>query len=1175
MGFVHTHVHSEYSLLDGMSKIKDIVKKVKDAGMSACALTDHGVAYGLVEFYDECKKNGIKPILGCEVYEAPGSRFEKTGSISDDRYFHLILLVKNQTGYENLCHLISRSNTEGFYYKPRIDFELLEQFHEGLICQSACLAGRIPQDILRGDLEAAREDIKRYKDLFGDDFYLEIMNHGMEEERRVAYTLKNLGKEMGVKLVCSNDSHYVNPEDSEAHEWLLCLQTQKTITDEDRLVYKGDYSLKTEEEMRSLFPDIPEAFDNTVEIAEKCSFDFVYNQYKMPAVTIPEEYGANYFKYLSDETWKGFEKRYPENSCHREEAKERIRYELSVVEQMNFAEYFLDTRKTVMWAKNNGILVGPGRGSAAGSVMVYCLGITDIEPIEYGLLFERFLNPERVSMPDIDVDYEYSRKDDVIRFEAQSNGYDHFSKIITFQTLAAKGVLRDLVRVAGLPVQVGDKLARMIPNDPKITLQSAWDINPELKETIGSDPELRKIWEIARKLEGTSKAASTHACGHVPTAVPCEDRFPVSVDQETGYLVCQYNMTQVEHLGNLKKDLLMLRNLTIISIAQEAIRKNHGVDVPLWNDKILNDKNALQLFSSGNTNGVFQFESDGMTSFMRQLQPSCFEDIIAGVALYRPGPMDFIPDYIRGKHDPSSVKYLTPLLEPILKATYGVIVYQEQVMQIVQKLAGFSMGRADLLRKAMGKKKQDIMDEEETNFVYGSEELGIPGCISNGIPEDIAHEIYGQMKSFAQYAFNKSHAAAYAAIAMQTAYLKANYPLEFAAGLLTSVMDKTDKLVLYKADYDKRGLKIQKPDINTSGTTFTVSNESLLYGLASIKGAGEEDVQAIIDEREKNGPYKSFSEFLKRNYKLSSRVVEALIKAGAMDSISIKDGITRRAMIVSYKAVLDSYRKEEKEQIPGQMSLFDLPMFQGEGEEMSGLIPIAKFPEYDNREIYKMEKEATGFYISGHPLDEYKEHMQEHGCVSLLDLQEESPLLEGADKYLVIAGMVTQKKVVFTKRDKKPMAFVTISDRDASVDVTVFPDKYESMGYLFSEDSPIMANIQIKHSQEHGTSIILSDAMDLSEKGMNIWIRFDTAQNYAGSLKTLDAILDRGKGGINDIVIYQGDTKKINIRHNFHVTEQMKTQLCDMFGAGNVAERFDPYPLLTKIGKTIRKEVQK
>ena len=1162
MGFVHTHVHSEYSLLDGASKIKDIVRKVKDAGMDACALTDHGVAYGLVEFYDECKKNGIKPILGCEVYEAPGSRFEKSGSVTDDRYFHLILLVKNQTGYENLCHLISRSNTEGFYYKPRIDFELLKQFHEGLICQSACLAGRIPSDILRGDLSSAREDIQRYKDLFGDDFYLEIMNHGIEEERRVAYALRDLSREMGVKLVCSNDSHYVNSEDAEAHEWLLCLQTQKKITDQDRLIYEGDYSLKTEEEMRRLFPDIPEAFDNTVEISKKCNFDFVYNQYKMPAVTIPQEYGTDFFGYLSDETWKGFEKRYPDGSKHREEAKERIKYELSIVEQMNFAEYFLDTRKTVLWAKNNNILVGPGRGSAAGSVMVYCLGITDIEPIEYGLLFERFLNPERVSMPDIDVDYEYSRKDDVIRFEAESNGYDHFAKIITFQTLAAKGVLRDLVRVAGLPVQVGDRLARMIPNDPKITLKGAWEMNPELEETIESDPELKKIWEIALKLEGTNKAASTHACGHVPTAVPCEDRFPVSVDQETGYLVCQYNMTQVEHLGNLKKDLLMLRNLTIITIAQEAIKKNHGVDVPLWNDRILNDENALRLFSSGDTNGIFQFESDGMTNFMRQLKPTCFEDIIAGVALYRPGPMDFIPDYINGKHDPKSVKYLTPQLEPILKATYGVIVYQEQVMQIVQKLAGFSMGRADLLRKAMGKKKQDIMDEEETNFVYGSKELGIPGCVENGIPEEIAHEIYGQMKSFAQYAFNKSHAAAYAAIAMQTAYLKANYPLEFAAGLLTSVMDKTDKLVAYKADYDKRGLRIQKPDINTSGTTFTVSGDSILYGLASIKGAGEEDIKSVIDERERGGEYRNFPEFLKRNSKLSSRVAEALIKAGAMDSIAYSNGITRRSMILSFKTILDSYRKEEKEQIKGQMTLFDLPMFKGKEEEYGGYCTVPKVDEFTKKDIYRMEKEATGFYISGHPLDEYDKHLKEHECTPLYELQEDSPLMQGGDKYLNIAGIVTQKKVVYTKKDQRAMAFITLSDRDASVDVTVFPDKYQMMGSLFDEDSPIMMNVQIKHSPEHGTSLLMSEAMNLSGKGMNLWVGFDSAQAYAGNCKTLDAILDRNKGGINDVVIFLKDTKQVLVRHNYHAGDRMRMQMEDLFGSGNVAEHFDAYPLL-------------
>lgn len=699
--FVHLHVHSEYSLLDGMGKIKDIVKKVKDSGMEACAITDHGVGYGLVDFFDTCKEQGIKPILGCEFYEAPGSRFEKKGN-GKDRYYHLILLVKNETGYKNLCHLISKSNTEGFYYKPRIDFELLEKYHEGLICLSACIAGRIPKAVISGNMEEAEREALRYKALFGEDYYFEIQNHGIPEELAAAHGLVLLSRKLGIKLVCTNDCHYINSDDAEAHEWLLCLQTGKTLEDESRLRYFGDYSVKTESEMRELFPALPEAFDNTVEVAEKCNFEFKYGEYRMPKVHIPEKYGTDYFRYLEDEAWKGLNERYPEENPERETAKKDLSYELSIVKQMNFAEYFLDTRKTILWVRAHGILVGPGRGSAAGSRMCYCLGITDIDPIPYNLLFERFLNPERVSMPDIDVDYDYSHKDDVVAFEAESNGKANFAKIQTFGTMLAKGILRDMARVAGYPVSVSNTLAKFVPDGPKVTLDDAWAQSPDLRKYI-QENNLQKLWEIAKKLEGTKKSAGTHACGHIPTPVPCEELFPVSVDQETGYLICQYNMTQAEHLGNLKKDLLMLRNLTIIDITHKTVKERYEKDIPLWTDEILNNKAALDMISAGNTNGVFQLESDGMKDFMRQLKPSCFEDIIAGVALYRPGPMDFIPNYIEGKHNPENVTYLTPELEPILKPTYGVIVYQEQVMQIVQRLAGFSMGRADIVRKAMGK----------------------------------------------------------------------------------------------------------------------------------------------------------------------------------------------------------------------------------------------------------------------------------------------------------------------------------------------------------------------------------------------------------------------------------------------------------------------------------------
>ena len=703
MSYVHLHLHTDYSILDGLGKIKDYVRRAKELGMDAIAITDHGVGYGLDDFYDECKAGGIKPILGCEFYVAPADRKLKE-TVDGESYYHLILLVKNETGYRNLCKLITRSNTEGFYKKPRIDFSLLRQFHDGLICTSACVAGEVSKKILKGDVEGAEETALKYRDLFGDDYYLEIQKHGIMDEAKAFQIIIQIARKYDIPLICTNDCHYVYPEDKEAHDWLLCMQTKSNLDDPERLHYEGDYSLRSEEEMRSLFPNLPDAFDNTVKIADKCNFDFTYahkpSDYRMPKVFIPPEYGKDYFQYMSDEAYKGLDWRYPEGHPERQQAETQLEYELGIIKQMGFAEYFLDTRKTIMWAKSHDVLVGPGRGSGAGSVNNYCLGITDIDPIKYHLIFERFLNPERISMPDIDVDYEYDRKDDVIKSEADSNGLDHFSKIQTFTAMLPKGAIKACIRVAGLPPKIGDHFSKMIPDDAK-SLEEAMQLNPDLKEEIEGNEDYRKIWNIATKIQGTKSAVSTHACGHIPTPVPCEDLYPCSVDKKTGYLVCQYNMAEVEHLGNLKKDLLMLRNLTVISYARNELKKR-GIDVPLWNEDILNDKETHAMLSRGETMGVFQLEGAGITQFIKELRPDSFEDIIAGVSLYRPGPMDFIPQYVQGKHHPETIHYLVPQLEHILKPTYGVIVYQEQVMQIVRDLAGFSMGRADVVRKAMG-----------------------------------------------------------------------------------------------------------------------------------------------------------------------------------------------------------------------------------------------------------------------------------------------------------------------------------------------------------------------------------------------------------------------------------------------------------------------------------------
>lgn len=1147
-GFVHLHVHSEYSLLDGMGKIPDIVRKVKESGMGACALTDHGAAYGLVEFYNECKKQGVKPILGCEFYEAPGSRHER-GAQGEDRYSHLILLVKNEEGYRNLCHLVSKSNTEGFYYKPRIDHELLEKYHGGLICLSACLAGSVPKAVLEGGSAKAEALVRRYRELFGDDYYLEVQNHGIREEAIVAQELISLGRKLGIKTVCTNDCHYVDSADAEAHEWLLCIQTKKTITDPDRMRYYGDYSVKTEQEMRSLFPSMPELFDNTLEVADKCDFDFTFGNYRMPKVRIPASYGEDYFRFLSDEAWKGFERRYPEGNPERAQARADLEYELSVIKQMGFAEYFLDTRKTILWARSHGILVGPGRGSAAGSRMCYCLGITDIDPIPYNLLFERFLNPERVSMPDIDTDYDYSHKDEVIASEAESNGRENFAKIQTFQTIQAKGVVRDVARVGGYPAGVGAKLSSMVPSDLKMTLAKAWELNPELREYVGSDPGVKKVWEISLKIEGIKKSASTHACGHIPTPVPCEDLFPVSVDKETGYLICQYNMTDAEHLGNLKKDLLMLRNLTIISAAHEAAKKRCGTDLPLWTGEVLNDRKALELISSGDTNGVFQVESDGMKSFMKDLKPSCFEDVIAGIALYRPGPMDFIPDYIRGKKDPSSIRYEAPELEGILSPTYGVIVYQEQVMQIVQKLAGFSMGRADLVRKAMGKKKQEIMDEERGHFIYGSPELGIPGCVNRGIPEAAAIRIYQQMADFAKYAFNKSHAAAYAAITMQTAYLKANYPLEFAAGLLTSSMENPVKLAVYMNEWRRKGIKILPPDVNLSDFSFTPSGDSLLYGLASIKNAGKADINGIIRERRENGPYRDFHDFLKRNLKLNSRALEALVNAGAFDFT----GHTRRTLITSGIPMLEMYKKDASKQCAGQISFADL---FGARDEAFGR--IEDLPEFGTRELLRREKEATGSYISGHPLDAFGGLTDKLDAISSSRLvydeeTGECPCRDG--ERVTVAGVVTEARVIYTKKAQLPMSFVTIEDRVGAVSVTVFPRQYEELRKVLGEGALVSVTGNVEIEPGRGVSVIAEAASALDLGPDDLWVRFASYQDYATfGRAAVSKLIGSHPGNRSSVVIYVDSPRSRKVEEAcVTVDEGCLQEAYSLFGARNVA----------------------
>ncbi len=1141
-GFVHLHVHSDYSLLDGMGKVKDIVKKVKLCGMTACAITDHGTGAGLPNFYAACKEEGIKPILGCEMYVAPGSRFDKSQKPGERAYHHLILLVKDKQGYKNLCYLISRGNTEGFYIKPRIDFELLSRHHEGLICLSACVAGEVQQYILKGEHKRAVETARRYKDLFGEDYYLEIQNHGLNDEALITKEFISMSRELSIKMVCTNDCHYVDSDDAEAHEWLLCLQTKKTLKDEDRMVYPGDYSVKSETEMRELFPGLPEVFNNTVEVAQKCNFEFEYGNYRMPKVSIPAMYRDDFFKYLSDEAWKGIEYRYPKGDSERDEAESRLKYELDIVSQMGFAEYFLDTRKTILWARENGIFVGPGRGSAAGSVMCYCLKITDIDPIKYSLLFERFLNPERVTMPDIDVDYDNAYKDAVVAAEADSNGKECFAKIQTFTTMLPKGVLRDCARVAGYSAAVGESLSKMIPNELKITLKKAWERNPEIREFVSSDTGYMKLWKISEKLEGVKKAASTHACGHISTPIPCEELFPVSVDKESGYLICQYDKDEVEHLGNLKKDLLMLGNLTVINVAHKLIQERYDIEIPLWTDYIVNDKQALEMISRGETDGVFQLESDGMKDFMRKLRPGCFEDVIAGISLYRPGPMDFIPAYINGKRNPSTITYETPELEEILSPTYGVIVYQEQVMQITQKLAGFTMGHADVVRKAMGKKKQHIMDAEEPLF--------ISGCVENGISEEIASDLWGIMKKFAEYAFNKSHAACYAAISMQTAYLKCHYPLEFMAGLLSSAMDSPKKLPVYVNVCKKTGIKILPPDINYSGRGFTIQNGSIRYGLQAIKKAGAV-IETILKERDLKGAFAGCTDLVSRIPGLNKGTIESLIKAGALDFC----GQTRKTLLTNMARVVKGIRKEAKSQVEGQISMFS-------GQEGDTLTDsFTPLPEYEPKELLQYEKEATGIYISGHPLDDYRDFISKNTNVESISLQRNG--IEGLEdegyeesiengQQVTIAGIVIEVKVIYTKKSNRAMAFLNMEDMTGPFSCVVFPDTYDKYKAALLEDKKLLITGHISREEEKDSSILVNTIIDLEKVRRKVWVQFATEKEYLAELTDLASVRQQYTG--NDLfLIYDRETGRSGIRRStISASNECVEKLKVMYGEENV-----------------------
>ncbi len=1080
--FVHLHVHSEYSLLDGMSRIKDLPVRAKELGMKAIALTDHGVMYGAVDFYKECKKNDIKPIIGCEVYVAPRSRFEKEAG-RDSGYNHLILLAKNKEGYQNLSKLVSLSFVEGFYYKPRIDLEILEKYSEGLICLSACLAGSLSQALIQDDMQKAEEIALWHKRVFKDDYYIEIQHNGLRQQIMINQKLIQLARKLDIPLVATNDAHYLKKEDSYFHEVLLCIQTGKRMSDEDRMRFETqEFYIKSPEEMADYFSEFPDAIENTVKIAEKCNYDFEFGVTKLPNYDVPEEY-ATHLDYFKDLCYKGIKKRYGENPA--EEVMSRLEYEISVIDKMGYVDYFLIVWDYINYAKSVGIPVGPGRGSGAGSIAAYAIGITDIDPLKYGLLFERFLNPERVSMPDFDVDFCYERRGEVIEYVERKYGKDHVSQIITFGTMAARMVIRDVGRVLDYPYSETDKLAKMIPMEVHITIPKALEQNREFKELYESNPSVKQLIDIAIKLEGLPRQASTHACGIVITKDPVDTYVPLYVND--GNISTQYTMNLLEELGLLKMDFLGLRTLTVISDTEKLVKQNRGIDVEY--DKEMNDPKVYKLWANGESVGIFQFESQGMTNFMKELKPDCLEDIIAGVSLYRPGPMDQIPRYIKGKQNPGHNVYTHPALEPILNVTYGCMVYQEQVMQIVRELAGYSLGRADLVRRAMGKKKLDVMAKEREYFINGQvDENGnvlVPGCVRNGIDKESANKIFDEMAEFAKYAFNKSHAAAYSVVSYRTAYLKTYYPAEFMAATLNSFLGNLDKVPVYIYECKRLNIEILKPDINKSFTKFTVQDNKIRFGLGSIKNVGVSAIETVIAERIKNGEFKSFTDFCERiqSGTVNKKCIECLIKAGCFDSMSQ----TRATLLASFEKIMDTINNQGRNSLANQVTMFDIV----EPEE-TVKYQYTVLKELDERELLSQEKEMLGIYVSGHPLEKLREAISNQTnitSIQIKDLNEENLGNFKDGQTVKYAGTITGIKKKYTKRNTI-MAFVTVEDLYGSAELVVFDSVYSRCDSILIDENVVLVEGRLSIKEDEEARIIVQNIKEFSEN--------DSANNSNG-----------------------------------------------------------------------------
>ncbi len=1145
MEFTHLHVHTEYSLLDGSNKIKEYVARVKELGMDSAAITDHGVMYGVIDFYRAAREAGINPILGCEVYVAPGSRFDREVGSGDDRYYHLVLLAENNQGYSNLMKIVSKAFVEGFYYKPRVDLELLEKYHEGIIALSACLAGEVARYLARGMYEDAKIVALRYQDIFGKgNFFLELQDHGIPEQQTVNQQLLRMHRETGIDLVATNDVHYTMAEDAEPHDVLLCLQTQKKLSDENRMRYEGgQYYVKSPEEMARLFPYALEALENTHKIAERCHVEIEFGVTKLPKYDVPD--GLTSWEYLNKLCYEGLEQRYHPVT---EELKKRLDYELSTIKNMGYVDYFLIVWDFIKYARDNDIMVGPGRGSAAGSLVAYTLGITQLDPIRYDLLFERFLNPERVSMPDIDVDFCFERRQEVIDYVRRKYGDDCVVQIVTFGTLAARGVIRDVGRVLDMPYAQVDTIAKMIPQELNITIDKALGMNPEFRKAYEEQDDIHRLIDLAKRLEGLPRHTSMHAAGVVISQKDVSEYVPLSRAQD-GSIVTQFTMTTLEELGLLKMDFLGLRTLTVIQNAVKMVEKSTGMLLDM--QKIdYNDKKVLDSLGTGRTDGVFQLESAGMKSFMKELKPQSLEDVIAGISLYRPGPMDFIPQYIRGKNRPDTIRYDCPQMEPILKPTYGCIVYQEQVMQIVRELAGYTLGRSDLVRRAMSKKKASVMAKERQNFVYGNAEEGVPGCIANGISEEIANKIYDEMTDFAKYAFNKSHAAAYAVVSYQTAYLKYYYPVEFMAALMTSVVEMPNKVAEYISVCRQMGIRILPPDINHGVYGFSVDNGAIRYALSAIKSIGRPVIEGIVREREEHGEYTSLKTFIERNIdQINKRVVENLIKAGALDCL---EGNRNQKMTV-YTQIIDSINQDKKHTMAGQLSLFDIAPEEDKNEFE---IRMPQAAEYPKETILIFEKEVLGIYLSGHPLERYRNMMEKMISAKTSDFQpdDETGIPEVYDNQkVIVGGMITDKTIKYTKNNKV-MAFLTVEDLVGTVEVVVFPRDYEKCQMFLNEDARLFIQGRVSAEDDKASKLILEKVRLFDDMPRELWLQFESREEYAKAETGLVDDLMESRGN-STVVIYLKDVKamkKLPPAYQVHIEDSWLERMCKKYGSSNV-----------------------